>query len=78
MDSPTGSPPAESPISPASGPSLARQLDDFAATLSDRELQVLQRVFTLAMNPLERLRFLDPQPLLSPSEWEALRGALPE
>jgi hypothetical protein len=59
------------------GSGLARQIDRFAATLDDREISLLKRVFVAAMTPLERLRYLDQEDLLSAEEWQALRGAPP-
>lgn len=59
------------------GAVLARELDGFAKTLDDGEVELLKRLFVAAMSPLERLRYLDQENLLSEQEWQALRGAPP-
>jgi hypothetical protein len=53
---------------------LARRLDEFCKTLDEREQQMLIQFLVSAMNPLERLRFLNQTPMLTNEEWLALGG----
>jgi hypothetical protein len=61
-------------VTSATAASLARRLDELAETLDERERRMLARLLASAMDPLERLRFLDQTPMLTSEEWRALGG----
>jgi hypothetical protein len=61
----------------AAANALACRLDALANELSDDERDLLLVVLVRAMNPLQRMRYLDPGDLLSADELRILGGLPP-